>query len=236
MKTLYIVATPIGNLGDITLRALEILKQVDYVAAEDTRHSKNLLTHFSIKKPMLALHDYNEKESSKTLLHHLQQGADIALVSDAGTPLISDPGYHLVTMLRAAGIKIVPIPGACAAIVALAAAGLPTDKFIFEGFLPAKTTARTARLTAIQKETRTMVFYEAPHRLLKSLDDFITVFGADRMAVLAKELTKQFETIYHANLEEIKTWLTADPKRQKGEFVLLVHGAAQPAAQAIDEK
>jgi 16S rRNA (cytidine1402-2'-O)-methyltransferase len=174
---------------------------------------------------MISLHDYNEKERSKLLLKRLQNGENIALISDAGTPLISDPGYHLVTTIRDAGINVIPIPGPCAAITALCASGLPTDKFIFEGFLPAKSGLRQRRLAELKNEERTIIFYDPPHRLIKTIDELVKIFGANRSAVLARELTKKFETIYSANLDAIKKWLNADIKHKKGEFVILLHGA-----------
>lgn len=221
---LYIVGTPIGNLGDITLRALDTLREVDLIAAEDTRHSGKLLQHFQIKKPLFALHDYNENEKSQQLIHKLLQGQNIALIADAGTPLISDPGYKLVYEVRNAHLQVVPIPGACAAITALCASGLPTDKFVFAGFLPAKTIARKKHLQELEAETRTLIFYESPHRLMDTCADMLQVFGATRQAVLAKELTKTFETIYNGTLAEIIDWLETDVARQKGEFVILIHG------------
>lgn len=232
--TLYIVATPIGNLNDITLRALNTLKAVDIIAAEDTRHSSKLLKNFEINKPLFALHDFNEANKAQALINKLQQGKNIALISDAGTPLISDPGYKLVRLVKDANITVTPIPGPCAAIAALSAAGLPTDKFIFEGFLPVKTTAQKARLEELKTETRTLIFYEAPHRLLNTLKNIKAIFGAERVAVLAKELTKTFETIYSAEITEIITWLEAEPARQKGEFVLLIHGANPKPNNDID--
>lgn len=223
--TLFLVATPIGNLGDITLRALETLKQVDLIAAEDTRHSSRLLQHFCIKTPLTSLHDYNEINSSQFVCKQLQQGKDIALISDAGTPLISDPGYHLVKTVRENNFQVVPIPGACAAIVALGAAGLPTDKFVFEGFLPAKPNQQLQHLNKLISETRTLIFYESPHRLLQTINNMLAVFGSDRYVVIAKELTKIFETIYGNTLSEVQNWLLTDPQHQKGEFVILVKGA-----------
>jgi 16S rRNA (cytidine1402-2'-O)-methyltransferase len=223
--TLFLVATPIGNLGDITLRALETLKQVDLIAAEDTRHSSRLLQHFCIKTPLTSLHDYNEIKSSQFICTKLQQGKNIALISDAGTPLISDPGYHLVKTVRENNFQVVPIPGACAAIAALSAAGLPTDKFIFEGFLPAKTNQQLQHLNELISETRTLIFYESPHRLLQTINNMLAVFGPDRYVVIAKELTKIFETIYGNTLSEVQNWLLIDPQHQKGEFVVLVKGA-----------
>ena len=197
--TLYVVATPIGNLDDLTFRAAATLKQVDRIAAEDTRHSGALLKHYSIAKPMVSLHNFNEKERLQSILGYLAEGESIALISDAGTPLISDPGFHLVNAVRAAGHKVVPVPGACAAIAALSAAGLPTDKFSFEGFLPAKAEARRQQLKSLLSETRTLVFYEAPHRLLDALQSMVDVFGGDRLAVVARELTKHYESFLHHN-------------------------------------
>jgi 16S rRNA (cytidine1402-2'-O)-methyltransferase len=233
--SLYIVATPIGNLGDITLRAIEVLREVDCIAAEDTRHSKKLLAHFDIKKPMLSLHNYNENEQSKVLLKHLQKGENIALISDAGTPLISDPGFCLVKIVREAGVTVIPIPGPCAAITALCASGLPTDKFIFEGFLPAKSSAREKRLIELKTEPRSIIFYEAPHRVISLITELVNIFGENRSAVIARELTKKFETIYSADLATIKTWLESDKHQQKGEFVILVHGA-EKMKEEINEK
>lgn len=223
---LYVVATPIGNLADITWRALEILKTVDLIAAEDTRHSKILLQHYGITTKMLALHDYNESEKSKFLLDLLLAGKNIALICDAGTPLISDPGYHLVSTIKKQAIKVVTIPGACALIAALSIAGLPTDKFIFEGFLPAKAAALRARLQALANEPRTIVLYESPHRVLKLLAIMREIFGSERYVVVAKELTKTFETVCSGSVAAIERWLNDDPKRQQGEFVILVKGAA----------
>ncbi len=232
--TLSIVATPIGNLADITLRAVEILKTVDLIAAEDTRHSKILLQHYGVTTKMEALHDYNENEKSKFLLDLLLAGKNIALISDAGTPLISDPGYHLLRTIKAHAIKVVTIPGACALIAALSIAGLPTDKFIFEGFLPAKASALRARLQELANETRTIVLYESPHRLLNLITALLEVFGENRYVVLAKELTKTFETVYGGNLIAVQKWLHEDIKRQKGEFVILVKGAE--AHQITDDE
>lgn len=226
MGILYIVATPIGNLADISQRALEILNQVDVIAAEDTRHSQKLLQHYGIQKQLISLHEHNERMRAEQIVQSLQQGKDIALISDAGTPLISDPGYLLIKIVRKAGIKIVPIPGACAAITALSASGLPTEQFIFEGFLPAKSAQRQQHLQTLLAETRTLIFYEAPHRILDLLEDLITVFGIEREAVLAKELTKTFENIIAGKLPELKDWLLADTARTQGEFVVIVHGAA----------
>ena len=222
--TLYIVATPIGNLDDITLRAIDTLKRVDLIAAEDTRHSGLLLQHLGIKARLYSLHDHNEQEKAQVLIEKLQAGLSIALISDAGTPLINDPGYHLVKACRENGIKVVPIPGACAAIAALSVAGLPSDKFIYEGFLPAKSKARQDSLASLITEPRTMIFYESTHRLLETLKDMQTIFGANKLIVLAKELTKTWETIVSFPVNELIDWLNQDVSRQKGEFVLIVAG------------
>jgi 16S rRNA (cytidine1402-2'-O)-methyltransferase len=223
--TLYIVATPIGNLADITYRAVQILQTVDIIAAEDTRHSRPLLQHYGIQTPLLSLHAHNEQQRSQQLVEKLQQGQTIALISDAGTPLISDPGYYLVEEVRSVGIKVMPIPGVSAVITALSAAGLPTDKFSFEGFLPAKAGARQKRLSALKEETRTLIFYEAPHRIIDLIADMRSIFGSERYAVIARELTKQFETIHGDILANLQTWLQADMNQQRGEFVVLVKGA-----------
>ena len=233
--TLYIVATPIGNLDDITLRAIDTLKRVDLIAAEDTRHSGLLLQHLGIKAKLFSLHDHNEQEKAHVLIEKLQSGLSIALVSDAGTPLINDPGYHLVKACRENDIKVVPIPGACAAIAALSVAGLPSDKFIYEGFLPAKSKARQDSLASLITEPRTMIFYESTHRLLETLKDMQTILGADKQIVLAKELTKTWETIVSFPVYELIDWLNQDASRQKGEFVLIVAGYTE-SNKDIDPK
>jgi len=221
---LYIVATPIGNLKDITLRALDVLAAVDWVAAEDTRHSKRLLQHYALHKPMLSLHDHNEMDRRHELLQKLKRGEKGALISDAGTPLISDPGYHLVNLLRQGGIRVVPIPGASAFVSALCAAGLPTDRFAFEGFLPAKKNKRLLALEALCNEPRTLVFYESTHRLLDSLASFQAAFGDDKQMVVAKEITKQFEQFQRGTVSEILQYFNAHPSKVRGEFVLMVKG------------
>jgi len=223
---LYIVATPIGNLQDLSPRAQSILHHVDIIAAEDTRHSRHLLNHFGIKTPLRSLHEHNERAQSNILLQYLLGGNNIALISDAGTPLISDPGSYLVQTVLAEQLTVIPIPGPSALISALSVAGIPAGRFVFEGFLPAKT--RLQRLNSVAHESRTLVFYEAPHRILDCLKDMIQVFGEERVAVLAKELTKVFETVYRENLPGIFNWLNAQPQRQKGEFVLVVQGAPKP--------
>ena len=229
--TLYVVATPIGNLDDISARALRILRDVALIAAEDTRHSVRLLQHFGIATPLAACHEHNEREHGGLFLARLQAGEDVALISDAGTPLISDPGFHLVRQVRAAGISVVPVPGACALIAALSAAGLPSDRFIFEGFLPAKAVGRRARLEALREEPRTVIFYEAPHRILECIEDMRTVLGAERPAVLARELTKTFETLKGLPLGELHDWIAADSNQQRGECVVLVSGWQAPEGE-----
>lgn len=224
VPTLYIVPTPIGNLGDITHRALEVLTKVDLIAAEDTRHTGKLLSHFNIPTKTFALHDHNEQQKAQVLVEKLLAGQSIALVSDAGTPLISDPGYHLVSQCRQAGVKVVPLPGACAVITALSASGLPSDRFSFEGFLPPKSKGRKDKFLEIAKVERTCIFYESPHRILDSLHDMLDILGPEREVVLARELTKTFETIQGLPLAELLAWVEADENQQKGEIVLLVHG------------
>ncbi|HHE8746387.1 TPA: 16S rRNA (cytidine(1402)-2'-O)-methyltransferase [Haemophilus influenzae] len=230
---LYIVATPIGNLQDITQRALETFAQVDLIAAEDTRHSGLLLSHYGIKKPFFALHDHNEQEKAHILVEKLKQGSNIALISDAGTPLISDPGFHLVRQCREAGIRVVPLPGACAAITALCASGIASDRFCFEGFLPAKSKARKDKLENIAEEDRTLIFYESTHRILDTLEDMQAVLGEERYIVLAREMTKTWETITGNTIKNLCEWLLEDPNRTKGEMVLIVEG--KPKSDNNDE-
>jgi 16S rRNA (cytidine1402-2'-O)-methyltransferase len=232
---LYVVATPIGNLGDMVPRAVAILQSVDVIAAEDTRHSRRLLDHFDIRTRCVAYHDHSSATEMAALLESLQAGRSIALISDAGTPLVSDPGYRLVDAALNVGIKVVPIPGPSAVIAALSAAGLPTDRFVFEGFLPAKTQARRQRLELLLREPRTLVFYEAPHRLFDTLSDFEAVFGANRIGVLARELTKLHETIYRAPLGELWRW-AIDNKQDRGECVLLLQGDSSAAAMDADSE
>lgn len=221
---LYIVATPIGNLQDITQRALETFAQVDLIAAEDTRHSGLLLSHYGIKKPFFALHDHNEQEKAHILVEKLKQGSNIALISDAGTPLISDPGFHLVRQCREANIRVVPLPGACAAITALCVSGIASDRFCFEGFLPAKSKARKDKLENIAEEDRTLIFYESTHRILDTLEDMQSVLGEERYIVLAREITKTWETITGNTIKNLREWLSEDPNSTKGEMVLIVEG------------
>ncbi|WP_375751387.1 16S rRNA (cytidine(1402)-2'-O)-methyltransferase [Vibrio sp. HN007] len=236
IPTLYIVPTPIGNLGDITQRALDVLASVDVIAAEDTRHTGKLLSHFNIQTKTYALHDHNEQQKAQVLVERLQQGQSIALVSDAGTPLISDPGYHLVTKCRQAGVKVVPLPGACAVITALSASGLPSDRFSFEGFLPPKSKGRQDKLREIEKAERTCIFYESPHRIMDSLQDMLKVLGPDREVVLARELTKTFETIQGMPLGELIPWIEEDDNRKKGEMVLLVHGYRESSKEEFPQE
>jgi 16S rRNA (cytidine1402-2'-O)-methyltransferase len=222
--TLYVVATPIGNLDDLSPRAIEIFKKVKFIAAEDTRHSKKLFNHYCLNPRVLSHHKFNEHKSDLKLIKFLENGNDIALISDAGTPLISDPGFGLVRLCHNKSIKVVPIPGPSALISALSVAGLPTDKFIFEGFLADKHSARVKQLRTLEYEMRTLVFYEAPHRIKELLQDVIEVFGAERIIVLARELTKKFETIKMGTVRDILDWIELDNNQQKGEFVVMVQG------------
>ncbi|NWA01314.1 16S rRNA (cytidine(1402)-2'-O)-methyltransferase [Pseudomonas gingeri] len=228
MGSLYVVATPIGNLDDISARAMKVLRDVSLIAAEDTRHSLRLLQHFGISTPLAACHEHNERDEGSRFIAKLLAGEDVALISDAGTPLISDPGYHLVRQARAAGVKVVPVPGACALIAALSAAGLPSDRFIFEGFLPAKAVGRRSRLELLKEEPRTLIFYEAPHRILECLEDMELVFGPERPALLGRELTKTFETLKGLPLGELRGFVEADSNQQRGECVVLVAGWTAP--------
>jgi len=233
--TLYIVATPIGNLGDISQRAIDVLTQVDVIACEDTRHTGKLLSAFSIKNKTMSLHDHNERQRQEQVASLLQEGKTIALVSDAGTPLISDPGFHLVRHCRSLGLNVSPVPGACAAISALSVAGLPTDRFSFEGFLPSKSGARQATLTALADETRTMVFYDAPRRAIDTVQDIVATLGGERYIVIARELTKTFETIHSDTAENFLAWLEQDANQLKGEMVLIIEGY-KPAENEISKE
>lgn len=230
MSELYVVATPIGNLSDISARAVEILKQVDLIACEDTRHSVRLLNHLGINKPLLSYHDHNESEQTRNLIGKLQEGVRVALISDAGTPLISDPGYQLVHQAHENDIKVIPLPGPCALIAALSASGLPSDRFVFEGFLPAKHQGRIECFEKLKHETRTLIFYESTHRIMASLEDMMAVFGSGRQVVIARELTKAFETLKGAPLSELVEWVNEDANQRKGEVVLLVRGAETQAS------
>lgn len=232
---LYVVATPIGNLQDVSLRALDILKSADAIAAEDTRHTSGLLNHFGISKKLIAVHEHNEHQSAEKLLLQLSAGENIALVTDAGTPGISDPGAVVVDLVRKAGIKVVPVPGASAVIAALSASGITQNGFLFHGFLPASGAARRKVLERLKAQTVTLVFYEAPHRILECVADLSLILGAERRITFARELTKTFETFYSCNLGEAVAWLEADTNQQRGEFVLLVEAAAQKEAETIPE-
>ncbi|MGL5048634.1 MAG: 16S rRNA (cytidine(1402)-2'-O)-methyltransferase [Shewanella sp.] len=221
---LYIVPTPIGNLGDMSSRAIEVLNQVSLIACEDTRHSGKLLSHFGITTKTTALHDHNERARAQWIVDQLAAGLSIALISDAGTPLISDPGYHLVSHVRQSGFNVIPLPGPCAAITALSASGLPSDRFSFEGFLPSKEKARADKLLALKEDPRTLIFYESPHRIEHSLTTMVEVLGGDRHVVMAREVTKTFETFLSGPVSEVLARVSTDLNQQKGEIVLMVHG------------
>lgn len=229
---LHVVATPIGNLGDLSPRALETLRSVDLIAAEDTRHTQQLLAAFGARATLVALHEHNEAAQSANLVARMQAGENIALVSDAGTPLISDPGFRLVRAAREAGIAVTPVPGACAAITALSVAGIASDRFVFEGFLPNKAAARRERLNALAAEPRTLIFYESSHRIADTLTDAAAAFGVQRHAAIARELTKRFETILDGPLSILIERLAADPDQHRGEFVLIIEGAPEADADA----
>ncbi|MBA3696797.1 MAG: 16S rRNA (cytidine(1402)-2'-O)-methyltransferase [Methylotenera sp.] len=233
---LYVVATPIGNLADITLRALETLKTVDAIAAEDTRHTSGLLSHFGITKKLIAVHEHNEHQSAEKLLLQLKTGQNIALVTDAGTPGISDPGAIVVDLVRKAGIRVVPIPGASAVIAALSVSGIAQNGFLFHGFLPASGAARRKALELLKLQTVTLVFYEAPHRIVESIADMAIVLGAERRITFAREITKTFETIHSCHLADAIHWLEADANQQRGEFVLLIEAAVVKEAEEISEE
>jgi 16S rRNA (cytidine1402-2'-O)-methyltransferase len=226
---LYVVATPIGNLGDLSPRACRILASVDRIAAEDTRTSGQLLAHFGIQRPMVALHEHNEDRLAAELVRQLQGGASLALVSDAGTPLISDPGFALVRAARAAGVPAYAVPGPCAAVAALSVSGLPCDAFVFAGFLPPKMAARRARLQQLGREPRTVIVYESAHRIADTLADLVAVLGPQRPAALSRELSKRFEESCGGTAMQLKDWQAADPNRGRGEFVLLIGGAPEAA-------
>jgi len=231
---IYIVATPIGNLQDITLRAIETLKSVDLILAEDTRQANKLLSHYGIKKPVKSFHEHNERNITDTILSQCLAGSNIALISDAGTPLLSDPGFYLVKKAKEAKIAVIPIPGPCALISALSASGLATDQFYFGGFVPPKSAQRQAFYERLCLREETLIFYESTHRIIKSLNDAALIFGEQRQATLAKEITKIHETIITDTLENIITWLSSNPAYQKGEFVLLIKGHSTKHVEEIN--
>lgn len=231
--TLYVVATPIGNLGDLSSRARDVLASVALIAAEDTRHSSRLLRHLGIDCPMMSLHEHNEASRVEPLLARLEAGEDVALISDAGTPLISDPGFVLVRALRERDVQVIPVPGPCALVAALSASGLPTDRFLFAGFLPVKGGARRTRLETLVQRGETLVFYESPHRIRDTLADLAAVFG-ERRLVLARELTKTFETFLDGSAASLLKTLDADPDQARGEFVIMVEGAEETGRDSAE--
>lgn len=230
--TLFIVATPIGNLDDLSPRAIAVLSKASLVAAEDTRHSGRMLQGIGVDARMMALHDHNERDRIERVLQTLTEGGDVALISDAGTPLISDPGFVLVREARRRGFQVSPVPGPCAIVAALSAAGLPTDRFAFEGFLPSKKGARAAILDRLSLESATLVFYESPHRILDAVADIAQAMGPEREVVIARELTKTFETFYSGAVSDVLQTLRHDPHGSRGEFVILIHGAEKDPADA----
>jgi len=234
-SAIYIVSTPIGNLSDITLRALEVLKSVDLIAAEDTRHTRHLLDHYGITTKMLSLHEHNENGRSISIVEKVKEGQAVALVSDAGTPLISDPGHALVGLAKKEGVRLVPIPGPSALITALCVSGIPCGKFIFEGFLPAKTKGKKDILLTYENERKAVIFYESPHRVIDTLKCMLAVFGNREVAV-AREMTKRYETLHLGLLPDVLDWIEADVNQQKGEFVLIVSGAGVEKVEASDHE
>ena len=232
---LYVVPTPIGNIGDMTLRSVEVLQAVDVIAAEDTRHSRTLLNHYQITTPVISFHEHSGESAAVALAQRVAQGERIALISDAGTPLVSDPGYQLVRAVQSLGMSVVPLPGPCAAITALSAAGLPTHSFQFLGFLPPKQSARRNRLEALQSSESTIILYEAPHRILDLLNDIEDVLGAAREVCIARELTKTFETIRRDSVAAIRDWVREDPNQQRGEFVVMIAAEVHKAKGVSNE-
>lgn len=233
--SLWVVATPIGHREDFSARAIETLRAVAVIAAEDTRHSRPLMVHHGIDTPLIALHEHNERDAVNAIVRRLKAGDSVALISDAGTPLISDPGFRLVRAARAAGIRCIPVPGACAAIAALSVAGLPSDRFVFEGFLPPKAAARRTRLQALAGDGRTVIFYESSHRVAESLADMRDIFGEDREAVLGRELTKMFETVIGEPLGQLAARVAGDPDQQRGECVILLAGRGEEVDTKLAE-
>ena len=225
--SLYIVATPIGNLGDITQRAIDILKKVDLIAAEDSRRSRVLLDYFAISNDVVSYHEHNEEKQTSQLIEFLKNGKSIALISDAGTPLVSDPGYRLVSSAHDEGITVIPIPGSSAVVTGLSVSGLSCNKFIFEGYLPTRTISRKKYLKSLVSEPRTLIFYEAPHRILESIEDMLTVFGSSRLVSITRELTKKHEQISRGTLSSIKLKIETGEIKNKGEFVILVEGNSE---------
>ena len=232
---LYVVPTPIGNMGDMTLRSVEVLQTVDVIAAEDTRHSRTLLNHYEITTPVISFHEHSGESAAMALAERIRQGERIALISDAGTPLVSDPGYQLVRAAQALDIPVVPLPGPCAAITALSAAGLPTHSFQFVGFLTSKENARRTRLEALKSNDATIILYEAPHRILDLLDDIKEVMGALREVCIARELTKTFETVRRDKVAIIRDWVKGDANQQRGEFVVMIAPDTQKGEGVSDE-
>ncbi|VXB98571.1 putative methyltransferase [Luteimonas sp. 9C] len=232
---LHVVATPIGNLGDLSPRAQAVLRSVDAICAEDTRHTRQLLGHFGIERPLIALHEHNEDGLAARLVERLQAGESLALVSDAGTPLVSDPGFRLVRAAREAGLRVSPVPGPSALIAALSVAGLPSDRFVFEGFLPAKAGARRERLQTLASEPRTVLLYESSHRIEEMLADAVQAFGGGRPAVVARELTKLFETVLDGPLETLAARVAGEADQRKGEFVVLIEGAGDDVDARLAE-
>ena len=230
---LFIVATPIGNLDDISARAREVLASVDIIAAEDTRHSRIMLSRLGINTKLISYHDHNERKLAQSLINKIKAGTDIGLISDAGTPLINDPGYQLVSAAHTAGIKVIPIPGPSALVAALSVSGLTTDRFVFEGYLPSRYAARRKRLSELVSETRTLVFFEAPHRIPEFIEDALSVFGTNRMVTIARELTKVHETIHRDQLGRLPAWINNEQTCLKGEFVVLIQG--EPSVHRHDD-